>query len=139
MNTRLVTVAGLIGALVCAGCGDASKRYHEVSGAISFKGEALADGTVQFFAVGEKPFLAGGAMIHDGEYRLPAEHGLRPGRYVVRISSPERVTPPPNAGQDVMNVPFLSRERIPARFNTQSTLTIEVRSGERGEFDFALE
>jgi hypothetical protein len=139
MSTRLVALAGLLGALVCAGCGDASKRYHEVSGAVTFKGETVPDGVIRFFAVGDKPFLAGGAMIHDGAYRLPAEHGLKPGQYLVRISSREFLKPSANAPQDVMSIPFLSRERIPARFNTESTLTVEVQAGKRGQFDFNLE
>ena len=140
MSTRLVAfAAALLGALICPGCGDASRQHHEVSGWVTFKGEAVVDGTIQFFTVGEKPFLAGGAMIRDGEYRLPAEHGLKPGSYVVRISSPETVKPPTHAQHDVMNVPFLSRERIPSKFNTESILKIEVRVGEPGEFDFTLE
>lgn len=141
MKTRMVLLPALLGVLSCllAGCGGAGKGHQEVFGAVTFKGEPIADGTIQFFALTEQRLLSGGAMIRNGEYHLPAEHGLPAGKYLVRISSLERLPSGAAGQQDIMSTPMLSRERIPSRFNTQSSLTIEVRGGESGEFDFVLE
>jgi hypothetical protein len=76
-------------------------------------------------------------MIADGKYTVPKEHGLKPGKYLVRISSTERV-PNPNQTESSMN-PFRARERLPAKYNTDSILTVEVRAGEHGPFNFDLD
>jgi hypothetical protein len=133
-------LAALLGSLVLvivvSGCGDGgSGNYQAIHGSVTFRGEPLDDGTIQFFGVGEQPGLRGGAMIRDGSYELPREHGLAPGTYLVRISSTERIA---KAGTSSMN-PFHARERLPAKYNAQSKLTVEVGSRNQGAFDFNLD
>jgi hypothetical protein len=130
--TKIIVLLALIMLLV--GCGSRD-GYQSVSGSVTFRGGPLEQGTIQFFCTGEQPIPCGGAMIEKGRYQVPKEHGLKPGTYLVRISSTERVE---NQGGDSMN-PFLTRERIPSQYNAESKLTVEVRAGERGEFNFDLD
>ncbi|MGE3803419.1 MAG: hypothetical protein AB7K24_01960 [Gemmataceae bacterium] len=117
-----------------SGC-DSGQGYQSISGIVKFQGAPVEQGRIQFFTTGENPTPQGGAMIVKGEYRVPREHGLKPGKYLVRISSPESTGA---AGADDM-APPPTRERIPSKYNTASELTVEVRAGERGEFNFDLE
>lgn len=117
-----------------AACGP-DHGYQSLAGRVRLNGEDLKEGTIQFYTTGEPAEVCAGAVIKDGKYEVPRDHGLKAGAYQVRISSPVRVGV---KGGDGMN-PFLSRETIPAKYNTQSTLTVEVRAGERGSFDFNLE
>jgi hypothetical protein len=109
-----------------------------VSGRVQFKGEDIKEGSIQFFTPGQPPTVAGGAVIRDGKYELPREHGLKPGVYLVRISATERTeTPPP---KDSPAMPAIrSRERIPDKYNTHSTLKVEIAVGHAGPIDFSLD
>jgi hypothetical protein len=120
--------------LVLAGCAH-DDGYQPVSGTIRFKGEPVKLGSIQFYRTGAETGVCGGTGIKDGKYEVPKEHGLKPGTYLVRISATEKVE---GKARDEMN-PFLSRETLPAKYNTQSNLTVEVRAGERGQFDFDLD
>lgn len=131
---RAASVAILATATAFVGCAR-DDGYLPVAGRVQFRGEDLKEGTIQFYYTGEKSAVCAGTSIKAGKYEIPKEHGLKPGTYLVRISATEPVE---GRGTGGMN-PFLSRESIPARYNTHSTLTVDVRAGERGTFDFNLE
>jgi hypothetical protein len=128
-GASLVAFAALT--LLFAGC-TKDPGYLPVVGRVQFKGEDIKEGLIQFSRSGEQSIYAG-ASIKNGRYEVPKDHGLKPGSYVARISAAERVK-----GGGEMN-PFLSRETIPAKYNAQSNLTVEVRAGEPATFDFTLD
>jgi hypothetical protein len=112
-----------IGALVAdlSGCSGRGK-HRAISGEVKWRGQPLDRGGITFEP--EDPGLGsgGGAMIKNGRYSIPAEHGLLPGRYRVRISSAEPTgkeldldAPPGPAGP-------LPKDRI----QQKSDLTAEV-------------
>jgi hypothetical protein len=116
------------------GCGAENKRCA-VSGTITFRGEALETGHITFLtAAGPE----GGALIRDGKFKLPAEQGLAPGKYKVSISSPkgmgERTPEQIAAGASVP-----AKEQIPAKYNRDTTLSVEVTLGGPNEFDLKLD
>jgi hypothetical protein len=131
MLNRVTLLAAL--ALLLAGCGR-DPGYQSVSGLVRFKGQPLDQGSIQFCRTGEQTGVYAGAMIANGRYVVPKEHGLKPGTYLVRISSTVR----DESKASEMN-PFLTRERIAASFNASSKLTVEVRAGEPGDFNFDVE
>lgn len=142
----LPRMAVRIGCLFCVawlcciplpGCGRTGSSYQEVTGKVTFQGELIKEGAIQFFTDGAQPAVCGGAMIRDGNYQLPAEHGLNPGCYLVRISSAERIDNPDKAQAEMS--PFWTRERIPAKFNTESKLKIEFQAGQPAQFIFNLQ
>jgi hypothetical protein len=126
-------VAGLT--LLLPGC-DGGDGYQAISGKVTFKGAPLKHGSIQFFLVGEKSIPCAGAMIQNGVYQVPKEHGLKPGTYLVKISSTERDE---NAkGGSALN-PALVRETIPPSYNSESTLKVEIVSAGSRQFDFNVE
>jgi hypothetical protein len=104
-----------------------------VSRRIMVAGAPLAAGLISFHdaeGTGDGKPVAGAAVV-GGRYEIAAPPGLKPGRYVVRIRSPRVqsqagvVTPP-------------AEEMIPAKFNDESSLIIEVRRFGWNRFDFAV-
>jgi hypothetical protein len=135
---RLFSVAALtIGVLVVVGCGPRSDRL-EVSGSVTLDGAPLDAGAIRFTSLGEKP-LASGAMIREGEYLIPEEYGLSPGKYHVEITSPDTKSPPVMAratpgGPGIQ----VQRERIPVEYNANSKHSVEVTSDGDNHFEFVI-
>src|SRR5688572_18410502 len=79
-----------VAALVIAaflGCGRSDGRQL-VSGTVTFQGKPLDQGTIDFYAAG-KSTVEAGALITEGKYEIPADKGLLPGKYLVKIQSTE--------------------------------------------------
>ena len=122
-----------------SGCSDGS-GLQPVSGTVSFQGKPLDQGAIQFLPV-EGSRTESGAGIKDGQYSIPAENGLAPGKYKVTVFSydergakiPDNTTMP----GDTVGVQF--KERIPAKYNTETILKAEVVAGEANVFDFRLD
>lgn len=117
--------------LLC-GCGGAASDLPEtgtVQGTVTLDSHPLADATVMFYP--ETGRASVGTTDAEGHYELQytAEvPGAKIGSHVVKITTIE----------DSAESGAARAEKIPARFNTASTLTAEVTSGENTH-DFALE
>ena len=133
MRSSAARAAGVgLLAVLLAGCGRSDGR-QAVSGTVTFKGQPV-DGLIEFVPAGGEATQAG-TTIEKGKYSIPREKGLVPGTYKVMIFSPDNkeVTPDPGGN------PFFAkaRERIPAKYNEQTTLTREVKPGSN-PLDFTL-
>jgi hypothetical protein len=121
-----------------AGCGDSGAKRYAVSGEVKFQGKPLDQGAVTFLA--QDPSLAsgGGALIKDGRYSIPAQHGLLPGQYRVMVTS---ASPGSESDPDALPGPAgpLPKDRISPRYNTQTTLTAEVKAGGPNTFHFEVD
>jgi hypothetical protein len=110
-----------------------SRRGVAVEGFVTFAGDPLDRGLISFHEVSvagdDKPLA--GATIVGGRYRIPAPPGVRPGRYVVRIRSPQ-------AGESDGTTTPPAEERIPAAWNDRSSVIIEVRRFGWNTFNFAI-
>jgi hypothetical protein len=108
-----------------AGCGKTGPEVVPVTGRITLDGKPLANADVVFQPDGSKPPSAGRAGA-DGRYELVYKRGVMGGMVgsnTVRITiSSDVVANPPN---------------IPARYNTETELTKEVKSGPN-EINFDL-
>jgi hypothetical protein len=127
-------------AVAAAGCGAAQDPHgrQPVSGTVTFQGTPLDAGTIEFLPPDPGKGLSARTLIRAGKYQVPREQGLPPGTYRVLITSPvgdEKAEP---VGPPGMKMPPLGSERIPARYNTQSKETVEVRAGEENTFDFTI-
>jgi hypothetical protein len=125
-----------VGVLV-AGCGPANPQGRmAISGRVTLEGQPLDQGSIQFTALEGDSGIGSGGVIQNGSYSIETEKGLPPGKYRVRIFSGE------SAGAPADEMPGESseapRERIPAQYNTESTLEIEVAPG-KTTFDFNLD
>ena len=117
-----------------SGCGS-SYQLADVSGRVTMDGEPLADATVSFVhSDGPSSF---GKADADGRYTLQTvadgEHGALVGTHVVRVN----VSDGGDAESDELTTP-VKGTLIPARYNTESTLTFEVTSAGSSEANFEL-
>jgi hypothetical protein len=112
----------LLGLLIC-GCSQSGPELAPVSGRVTLSGKPLEKADIVFQPDSGKP-PASGRTDADGRYELAYKRGVMGGpvgQNTVRIRvSRELVRNPP---------------KIAARFNTQSELRREVKSGQN-EFDF---
>src|SRR6478752_9738183 len=122
--------------LLAAGCGT-SGRLCAVQGHVSLAGMPLEQGTVTFYlAAPESQVPAGGALIQDGKFAIAAVQGLEPGKYKVAISAMEGASISPAdyaAGKSPVAAP---KERVPAKYNSQSQLVVELQAGKTNQMDF---
>jgi hypothetical protein len=132
----LLWVAGML----VAGCnqeGDDLPR-QPIWGTVAFEGQPLADGTIQFQpATGAEPVSAG-SVIKDGRYTIDRAGGLVPGTYKVIINARSAESGAQPKDQQAGKPRPVPKELIPGKYNTKTTLTVQVKSGEEKAFDFDL-
>jgi hypothetical protein len=140
MNRRL------FGGLLClcvivlgiTGCADSASRRYAVSGVVKWQGKPLDQGAITFLPEDSSVGSGGGAMIENGKYSIPAKQGLLPGRYKVTISSadPRNKAPDPDSPPGYLPVP---KDRLAAKYNTQTTLTADVKPQGPNTFNFEVD
>jgi hypothetical protein len=129
--------------LALVGCTDSTLPRdtlprEAVGGTVTLDGQPLARGKIVFepiqgdqapaaFAVGE---------IKDGKFAIDRASGPVPGQYKVSISSRPSITI--GADQEPGERPKMEPEKVPARFNSKSTLTKEVTNGGGTDLVFEL-
>jgi hypothetical protein len=118
--------------LIVIGCADPSGKVG-VSGTVSYKGAVVEQGSIQFLAADGKNSF--GTSIENGRYAIPSKQGLNPGSYKIVISSLEGAGVPKDPGGIPGPPP---KERIPAKYNSKSELTREIKSGQTTQ-DFNLD
>jgi hypothetical protein len=142
MNTILRPPSLLLvcaAALLIAGCSDSAGGRMEVSGAVKLVGQPIQDGTIVFKPL-DKQDTQGGAQIVKGEYKVPRKQGLKPGKYLVQISSGDGKTPV-NLPEDAAPGPssnITSVDRVPDDWNVRSTQQVEVLATGPNKFDFEI-
>lgn len=120
-------------ALLLAGCGAASRRVA-LKGTVTYRGVPIKDGSIQFEPTTAAQSYSAGAVIKDGSYAIPADMGLLPGKYSVKISDPQP------AGSGTAPGAFaLAKERLPAKYNKMTTLTAEITAVNPNQVDFELD
>src|SRR5262249_42741305 len=120
---RMLTVA--LAFSMCAGCGRGSNK-SAIKGTVKFKrGEVVGQGAIEFSPVDPKSGNQSGARIGEGAYKIPRDKGLRPGKYIVRISAPSGLLSGQGApGSGKMELP---KERVSEKYNTKSKLEVDVK------------
>jgi hypothetical protein len=134
IDSELCLVVGCLLAFV--GCENTGGKVG-VSGSVTLQGAPLDKGTIDFF-VPEATRSTAQASIENGSYSLPAVQGLLPGKYLVKISAIEAfdITPEEYAAGKKAPPP---KERIPAKYNTESQQIIDVQKSGANRFDFQIE
>lgn len=117
-------------ALLCmAGCGGGIERY-QVSGTVTYDGQAVERGEVSFEPEDRSKAPEGG-VIEDGKFRFQ----VVPGKKTVRIHGSRRLPPGPHDDPD--SGPMYE-DYIPDCYHTKSTLKVEVKPGGDNVFPFEL-
>ncbi len=134
-----ISILCLLPLILLAGCSPDNPR-QEVSGEVTLGGVPLDEGVIDFQPLvttdSGSATTMGGAVITSGKYLIPASHGLVPGTYKVLITSGDGVNPdnpdePPGPTGN-----FVSKDRIPADFNTNSKIEVEVTADGPNVFSY---
>jgi hypothetical protein len=80
--------------------------------------------------------MTGGDIV-DGKFSIPAARGAKPGEYVVRISAVDEKTVVETMPGDAGPLP-VSAERIPAKWNVDSTEKREIVASSENRFAFDI-
>jgi hypothetical protein len=142
ISRRCAALVASLAALAVAGClrsGDELPR-EPVSGTVNLDGQPLAHGSIQFTPArtdGGTP-VVGGSPIENGRFSIARENGLVPGEYKVAIYSAEQKEAATSKGP-IRKGTVLAKERIPAKYNSMSKLTAEVKKGGSPELKYDLE
>lgn len=117
------------------GCGDPNGR-QPISGVVTFQGKPLDQGVIEFSSSATKT----GAPIINGTYTVPTDSGLEPGVYKVFISAGDGRTPvdSPDGIPGPTGGNIVSKEKIPAEYNTKSKQEVTISSSKSNKFDFAI-
>src|SRR5688572_15059983 len=107
---------------VCLGC--TGNSAVPLRGTVTLDGQPVTGGSIVFM-----PQMAGGpkaaAAIENGAYSIPAAQGVKPGKYRVEVSWHKptgRKIPSADPGMTADE----TREAIPAKYNSNSTLLVDL-------------
>jgi hypothetical protein len=112
---------------VAFGCGAENPRGRvAISGTVKLDGSPLDKGSISFTSP-DANGVSSGSTIENGMYQIPVDHGLPPGKYIVRIlaataasASQATAAGPPGPGAPI------APQRVAAKYNQDSKLTVEV-------------
>jgi hypothetical protein len=116
-----------------AGCSGEELFRQPVSGYVTLDGKPLALGVVNFYPVQGNDsgiMINGGAMVKDGYFSMPRSSGLIPGKYSVLISAAEprhRRHGNREEREEHEDNETVAREVVPAKYNTETELAIEIK------------
>jgi hypothetical protein len=142
MHHRRFAIASLTSFLLTSvllvaltGCGSSGPEIAYVTGKVTMDGKPLPNAAVVFVPENGRP--AGARTDEDGTYVLNFAQGRKgaiPGASTIRIMTFR------DADQDENGQPIPgSPETVPARYNTESTLTFEVVPKKKNVANFDLE
>ena len=126
-----------------AGCGAPDDGRLAVTGTVKFKGQPIKDGATVQFSPLDKDGSEGLVMTAAGAFGIPKENGLKPGKYLVRVSAGDGKTPvnpvdpdaPPGPGGGTN---IISKELVPADWNRNSKQQVTVTKDGPNKFDFDI-
>jgi hypothetical protein len=135
--------AVLAAAAIAAGCSDTHDGRVAVSGTVRLKGQPIKDGAIVLFEPLEKQDTGGNATVAGGgAYTVPRASGLKPGRYLVRVTAgdgktavnPVDANAPPGPG----GTNIVSRDLVPPDWNVTSKHEVTVTKDGPNKFDFDI-
>ncbi len=140
ISRRPAAILACILIAVC-GCNSGGKDGRfAVSGKVTVDGAPLADGRITFLNLAEGGSTAS-AKITSGEYTIPREFGAKVGEQVVQIEayrkSSKRVQPPGYLSAEQVAEGTVE-QYLPAKYNTQSELKVEISADGANEHNFDL-
>lgn len=141
MRTALFTLVVAVFVAVVPGCGDSYGGRVTVTGKVTVKGEPLKEASISFEPL-DGQGTRGGAGVTAGAYSIPRDAGLKPGKYLVRLTAGDGKTPAGNpeveAGGPGGNTNIVSIDLIPPDYGVSSKQTVTVTAEGPNAFDFDL-
>ncbi len=135
--TKSAMVIGILALLAgVTGCGGSDRG--DVSGTVTLDGTPIDNGTIVFVPEGGGGVDAhpkAGAKIIDGKYLFEPGFGPYPGKYKVEVTWDKKTGKKVSTGD--ADTRDETKQMLPAKFNTATTLTAEIASGKSTK-DFQL-
>lgn len=131
MKSSKNILAVLYLSLLMCGCGGVSTS--DVSGLVTFDGEAIEAGTIWYKPIGGEDLKPQAEKIDGGKYKL---NGIAHGKYRVWIMS-DRKTEKKVRSPDTGELEEEVIQFVPAKYNTRSEILVTVPA-ENGSHDFLL-
>ena len=123
------------------GCSGGDDRV-EVTGTVTLKGGPIKSGTISFSPLEGQKFGAT-ATVSNGDFNIPKESGLTPGKYLVRVSAGDGKTavnpvdpdrpPGPGGGTNI-----ISKELVPSDWNVNSKQERTITKESPNRFEFVI-
>ena len=132
--SNLALVAAGIALPACSGTSDGLPR-QPLAGRVLLDGKPLAHGTILFFpeevSTKQHETVPSGNTIVNGWFSIPRDKGPVPGKYKIAVSSEKHVKHPNRTDrEDIPAEPQPpAQEIIPARFNANTELEVEIKEG----------
>lgn len=123
------------------GCTEADGRVS-VSGNVKLHGHLISDGAIVILEPLENQGAGASVPVIRGAYIVPKDSGLKPGRYLVRITAGDGKTavnpvdennPPGPTGTNI-----ISKDLVPADWNVNSKHEVTVTKDGPNKFDFDI-
>ena len=120
---------GLIMLWFAGGCGrESAFERVPIAGEVTYNGQPVELGTIRFIPAEDAKLPSSGAIIRQGKYLADSKCGVPVGKYRVSIE-------PQGAGsmtniEDATTSAKAPGPSLPAKFNSESELTISVESGQ---------
>jgi hypothetical protein len=115
-----------------AGCEKSDPLGRQaVSGTVTLNGQPLESASIMFLPVQQDKTLSG-AMIEKGIFSIPAEKGLAPGEYAVKINAPDLSAPPDPSGLPVPPPSLIPDEWSQGR---EHKVTVKADGDNKFQFD----
>ena len=139
-------VIGLLFAMTTCGCGNGSETEQPraaVRGTVTLDGKPLPEGVIRFIPIEGTPGPKTSALVFQGQFSLEKEQGPLAGKHRIAIESTDNGGYAPDDEQALWKLKAagirrIDAVRIPAIYNTQSTLTEAVSAEGPNEFAFDL-
>jgi hypothetical protein len=133
--------------VLIAGCSESHDGRVEVTGTVKLKGQPIKDGAIVLFEPLDNQDTAGNATVTGGTYSIPRATGLKPGKYLVRVTLGDGTTPvnpvdpdsPPGPGGGKGSTNIISRELVPSNWNVNSKEQRTVTKDGPNKFDFDIQ
>ena len=133
----------LVALLFTAGCSNPTDGGLGISGTVKLKNEPIKDGAIVMFEPLENQGTAGNATVVGGAFTIPKSNGLKPGKYLVRVTAGDGKTavnpvdpdspPGPSGGGNI-----ISKDLVPADWNVNSKQEVVVTQEGPNKFDFVI-
>jgi hypothetical protein len=120
-------------ALLC-GCTDNGPDRVVVSGAVTYNGKPVSEGTIRFIPQATSQVPTAGATIADGKYKVDLRGGVPAGTHKVAIEAYRRVPFTPRPGQPPPRNYLdgkITQQYLPRSCNAASKLEITIEPGSR--------
>src|SRR5260221_611816 len=129
--------------VVLAGCSDRYDGRMEINGTVKLNGHPIKDGALVEFTPLEGQGTGATTMTTGGTYAFPRDKGLKPGKYLIRVSAGDGKTavnpvdpdtpPGPSGGTNV-----ISKDLVPADWNVASKQERTISKDGPNTFDFVI-